>query len=377
MRILYISHKVPYPLSDGGKLRVFNQIKHLSKKQTITSLSFIEKEDELNGIGELKKYCSVETVLLPRYRSLINSFFGLFSREPLRVWYYKNREFSKKALLLAKSCDLVNIQSPEMMQYAFEPDKTILDAVDTPSLQIERAIKYDAPLWKLIWAIELPRMKKYEQDVCKKIKTVLAASKADKNALGKGIVLKNGTIISKVNRKNPSGNNIIFLGNMEYKPNVDAVSYFVKDIFPLVKQKVADAKFYVVGKSPENIKKYSGEDVVITGFADDLNEFFSKCKVFVAPLRLGSGIQNKVLEALNYEIPVVATSLVNEGLEAKNGKEILIANKPDEFANKVVKLLQDQKLRKRLSSNGKKLLRKNYSWDKINGRLDKIIKNQI
>jgi len=377
MNILYISPKIPYPLSDGGKLRVFNHIKQLSKKHNIVSLSFIENKNELKNINELKKYCSVETVLLPKHKSLINSFFGLFSRTPLRVWYFKDSRFRKKAKKLTNAVDLVIIQALRMVQYSFEPEKTILDIVDTPSLQIKRAFKHECLIWKLIWNLELPRILKYEQILCKKFKTILVASNADKDALRKGIVFKNSTKIDSIKRKEPFGNNLMFLGNMEYLPNIDAVNYFVKEIFPLIKKEITGSHFYIVGKNSDKIKKLASKDITITGFVQDLNEYFSKCQVFVAPLRLGSGIQNKVLEALNYEIPIVTTSIVNAGVEAKEGKEILVADIAKEFASAVTLLLKDKKLRKELSINGKKFLKRNYSTKVINKEFDKIIQNAL
>ena len=373
MKLLYISHKVPYPLSDGGKLRVFNQIKHLSKEHNIVSLSFIENKAELENIAELKKYCSIETVLLPKWKSLINSFFGLFSRKPLRVWYLRDKRFRKKAKELTKQAEMVIIQAPRMTQYGFEPEKTIVDVVDTPSLQIRRALNHESLIWKIIWKVELPRIERFEKWICKRFKHILTASEDDRKALGKGIVLKNGAAISNVKRKDLSGNNIMFLGNMEYAPNIDAINYFVKEIFPLIKRKVPDAKFFIVGKNPDSVKKYASKDIIVTGFVEDLGVFFSKCKVFVAPLRLGSGIQNKVLEALNYEIPVITTSIVNRGVEAKDGKEIIIADNKEEFAEKTIRLLKNFKLRRKLASNGKKFLRRNYSWNKIFRELSQII----
>jgi glycosyltransferase involved in cell wall biosynthesis len=337
------------------------------------SLSFIENKKELKNIGVLKKYCAVKTVLLPKWQSLLNSFLGVFSRKPLRVWYLRNQKFREEAKRLTKDADLVIIQALRMSQYGFNTKKTIVDIVDTPSLQINRALKHENFLWKLIWQIELPRIKRFEKNICKKFKNILVASEDDKDAMGRGIVLKNGTEITKIKRKHHSNNNIMFLGNMEYPPNIDAVRYFIDKIFPLIKKEIKDVKFYIVGKNPAKIKKCVCKDIILTGFVKDLNKYFLKCKVFAAPLRLGSGIQNKVLEALNYEIPVVTTSIVNKGVEAKNNEEIMVADRPEDFANKVIVLLKNKKQRKKLSANGKKFLKKNYSWDKINRQLDEII----
>ena len=375
MKIVYITHKIPYPLSDGGKLRAFSHIKHLSKKNSITSLSFIQGKEEIRTAGELRKYCKIETVRLPKLKSLINSFFGIFSSTPLRAWYLKDKRFLEKARRLTKEADIVIIQALRMSQYATEPSKTIIDVVDTPSLQIKRALRYDSLLWKAVWKTELPRILNYEKRLCKRFDNIIVASKDDRAALGKGAVLKNGIDIINIKRKEASENNIMFLGNMEYQPNIDAARYFAKEIFPLVKKEVKDARFYIVGKNPAKIKKFASKEIIITGFVHDVSEYFSRCKVFVAPMRLGSGIQNKVLEAMNNEIPVVMTKIVNEGIEAEDGKEALVADNKKEFARKTAMLLKNKRARDKTALNGKKLIKKEYSWENIYKKLDKITKN--
>jgi len=378
MKILYISPKIPYPLSDGGRLRVFNHIKYLSKEHEVISLSFVKNKKELKNIDELRECCSIETVLMSKWKSLVKSFFGLlFSKKPMRIWYLINKIFREKSRRLTKEVDIVIIQSLRMCQYGFDSEKTLVDIVDTPSLQIKRALKYEKWVWKLVWKMEYPRIKNYEKEVCKKFNKILVASKSDKEALGKGIVLKNGTEINKIDRERVEENNIMFLGNMEYHPNIDAVEYFIDKIFPMVKKKVKDAKFFIVGKNPGKMKIYESKDVVVTGFVEDLGEYFSKCKVFAAPLRLGSGIQNKVLEALNYEIPVVTTSIVNNGIEAEDGKELMIADNKKDFANKITELLKSDELRKKMSKKGKNFLKKNYSWKNIYRKLDGIISDLL
>jgi polysaccharide biosynthesis protein PslH len=375
MRILYISHKLPYPLSDGGKLRVFHHIKHLSKKHKITSLSFIENKNQLKQIEQLNQICKVETVIMPKWKSLLNTALGLFSKKPLRVNYLKSNKFAKKAEKLGKEADLIIVQALRMSQYA-NPKKSIIDIVDTPSLQIRRALQHNCGVWKLIWKIELPKIEKYEKELINKHKLLLFASKPDMLALNnqkKSLVLKNGTQISKIKRKEQP-NSIMFLGNMEYQPNIDGVKYFIKQILPQIKKKIPNIKFYVVGKNSKSVKYLENKNIIITGYVNNVSKYLNRCNVFVAPLRLGSGIQNKVLEAMNSEIPVITTSIVNNGVEAKDGKEIIVANNPEEFANKTIELINNEKLRKKLSKNAKVFLEKNYSWDNIYRQLDEILR---
>jgi len=214
MKILYISPKIPYPLYDGGKLRAFNQIKHLSKTFEIKSLSFIDSTIELEKIDELKKYCSVETIKWSKYRALLNCFFGMFIKKPLRVSLFKNKKFRKKAFKLTKESDFVIIQTLRMTQYCFKPDKTIVDIVDTPSLLTKRTLKQTSLISRIFWTLELSNIKRFEKWLCRIVNTILVSSKDDLKALGKGILLKHGTPIKNFERIDPPGNNLMILGNL-------------------------------------------------------------------------------------------------------------------------------------------------------------------
>jgi sugar transferase (PEP-CTERM/EpsH1 system associated) len=366
---------MPYPLSDGGKLRVFNQIKGLSEKHNVISLSFIGSEKELENIDELKKFCKVKTVVLKKYQSYINSFFGLFSLKPLRVWYLRSRCMREqvKEIIKEHNIGVILIQAIRMAQYLPENFKCrkILDIVDTPSLQIERAVKYEKSLiWKLLNKIELPRLKKYEQKIIKNFDRVIVISSSDKNSLSdKAIIIENG-INQKIKPVKKTGSNIIFLGNLEYPPNVEAVLWFAEKIFPEIKKPV---KFYIVGKNPpKKIRKLAGRNIIVTGFVKNLEPYFSKCSIAVAPLRTGSGLQNKVLEYMLSRTPVIATKIANEGIKAEPDKEILIANNEQEFIEKISLLLKDKNLRDCLSSNAFKFVKK-FDWNKLNHRLEKLL----
>jgi glycosyltransferase involved in cell wall biosynthesis len=371
MNILYITPKIPYPLSDGGKLRAFNQIKHLSIKHKVTSLSCITDKKQLKGIEELKKYCTVETILQPVWKSWMHSLFCLWlSRRPLRVAYFKSKHMRKKAKALTKLADAVIIQELRMAQYTYRRDKTILEIVDTPSLQTRREIEHATGMWKHILRIELPRLARYEKRLAAKFKHIFVASKDDQEALGAGRIMKNGTDVSVPRRIDPGQNNIMFLGNFDYAPNVDAVKWFVAEIFPEIQKQFNDVNFFVVGRNPEQLQELKSFNIDVTGYVDNPGEYFKQSAVFVAPMRLGSGIQNKVLEALNNGVPVVATSIVNKGIEAKEGSEILTADTAPEFAQKVIYLLKNKMTRVAMSKSGKALVSSEYSWDKVNSILD-------
>lgn len=146
---------------------------------------------------------------------------------------------------------------------------------------------------------------------------------------------------------------IVFVGGFKHQPNVDAVKFFVRDIFPLIKQHIPELKFYIIGSNPTpEVYDLSSDDVVVTGYVKELSEHMNRCRLSVAPLRYGSGIKGKVASSLGYGVPCVATPIAVEGMEIEAGQDILVAENPRSFADAVIKLYSDQSLWQKLSDNG-------------------------
>ncbi len=146
---------------------------------------------------------------------------------------------------------------------------------------------------------------------------------------------------------------IVFIGGYQHTPNVDAVKYFAKEIMPLLRKKIPGVCFYAVGsKPPAEIKALESEDVIITGFVEELNPLLDKMRVSVAPLRYGAGIKGKIGTAMAVGLPVVATSLAAEGMSLKDGDNILVADGSEAFANAVARIYQDEALWHNISQNG-------------------------
>jgi glycosyltransferase involved in cell wall biosynthesis len=167
---------------------------------------------------------------------------------------------------------------------------------------------------------------------------------------------------------------------MDYAPNIDAVEYFVKDIFPLIKKQVPETYFVIAGQRPvAKVLQLRSEDVWVTGFIPDLSEEYAKAHIVVSPLRIGAGTQNKVLEALSMNVPVVSTFVGYEGLELPENIGVLPAHNAEDFASNCVKLLADISFRNSMGSQGGQMIRMNFSWEGISQKLQKYfeqIKNK-
>jgi glycosyltransferase involved in cell wall biosynthesis len=171
---------------------------------------------------------------------------------------------------------------------------------------------------------------------------------------------------------------ILFLGSMDWMPNIDAVQYFVGSIFPIIKEKYPSAKLAIVGRNPiKSVKELSDDDksIVVTGTVDDVRPYLRKASVMVVPLRAGGGIRIKIFEAMASGVPVVSTSVGAEGLDVENNKNILIGDSPEDFADKTLRILNNEL--PEISSNARRLVEENFSWEKVTDLFEKYCKTII
>ena len=161
--------------------------------------------------------------------------------------------------------------------------------------------------------------------------------------------------------------------------NIDAMLYFCKDILPLIKEEIPDVKLYIVGYSPrDEIRKLlENENIIITGSVPDVLPYIKKTEVYIAPLRIGTGIKTKIIEALACAKPIVTTSIGIQGLQVENGKNIIVADGPKDFAQKTIRLLKDSNMRKELSKNARELFEKNYKLSSVKNKIQKVYSDVI
>ena len=170
---------------------------------------------------------------------------------------------------------------------------------------------------------------------------------------------------------------LVFTGNMGYPPNVNASLYLVKEILPLVRKQKPEITLTLAGASPHpDVKALESNNVHVTGWVEDIREYYAKARIFIAPMQIGTGLQNKLLEAMAMKIPSITSPLANQALEAEPGKEILVGDSPEEFADYIIKLLDDKKLSEKLADNGFSFVQNNYNWESATEKLEKIITNK-
>ncbi len=384
MKVLFLTSRFPFPPIGGDKLRTFNFIKSLNERHDLTILSFIENEDELKSISEYGHYYKkLITVKLPVSRSYRNCIKGIFSRTPLQVHYY----FSKKMQMevereLRNGYDTIFCHLIRMAQYLPKNNHIhkVVDFTDAISLNYKRSYNYRKGLFSIVNLIEAKRVLNYEFDSINRTDIAIFISNVDGNYLknqhnkDKIKIVPNGVDLNKFEFNNSKyhTNRIIFVGNMRTFPNSDAVEYFVKEIFPLLKRTFPELEFYVVGNEPlpKLLRLHDNKNIFITGFVDSVPAYLKNSAIMVAPMRVGAGIQNKILESLAVGTPVVTTKIGAEGLSED---KLMIADTPEEFYRKSAALIKDKELRNNMARIGRRYVENNFQWCTKLSELDKYV----
>lgn len=379
----------PYPLKSGAEIRMFNNIKMLSEKYSLDLIFINNQKTDQNQICYLKQFCeNVINFDFKKTEFIKNTIRGLiFNKKPLQVNYYYFFEIQKWVDNNFRNYDLIFCNHIRTAEYF--KNKTvikIIDYVDAMSMNYEKAYQNSKGFWKFIYWLEKGRISKYELEVSEKFDKKIIISNVDKEFL-----LKNGakqvffTLGNAVNITVPKKkilideNMIMFLGKMDYEPNISAVKYFCKEIFPELKSRFSKLKFYIVGGYPnkevKDLEKIDG--VTVTGFVESKEEYILKSKLFIAPMISGSGLQNKVLEAMALGKCVVTSQIGAAGLKNLTKKELIIVKNSQEMIEKMLHLLSlDLKDFNNYGEEAKEYIKRNYYYATLKKDLLEFLKEK-
>ena len=397
MKMLFLSLRCPYPPHRGDRIRSYHFIKQLSKQYAITLVYFAESQSDIEAAKYLEPFCErVEWVRFHRSFAFMNTGLHCLSRRPLQLHYWYAPQMQRKVnqLLAEEHFELIHAQLFRMGQYVTKvqgPAK-VLDLCDSLALNLNRRANLDSIPKRFLVKLEEKRVRRYEIDIMKAFDRGTVVAHFDRDYLLKqddsldlsivpmGVDL--GYFRSSLEYHAQSSDLtmaassplLLFTGTMNYFPNADAATYFCNEIFPHVREQYPKARFYIVGNHPsEQIRRLEEQDgVVVTGYVPDVRPYFEEASVFVAPLRAGSGIQTKNLEAMAMGVPVVTTSVGAMGLEADVGKELLVADTPLAFAEQVTHLLANEHMRENIAQTARTRVETDYSWDAIGERLKDV-----
>ena len=353
-------------------------------------LTFAQTEEDLGYREELENiFHKVHFIYLPKWKSALNCLSALWSDLPLQVLYFKSAAMRQKLVevLATDSFDAVHVQHLRMSPYLADNKSIprILDMPDAFSLYWERRAKATTnPILKLFNGIEYKRLLRYEP-IMKEYNLSLVCSKEDleylktthnNNAIK---LLPNGVDLDTFTSGGHDythNRTLLFTGNMDYAPNVDAVQYFVQDILPEIREKYPDVQFIIAGQRPvKKVLDLANDYIKVTGFIKDLAAVYNEASVVVAPLRFGAGTQNKVLEAMAMGVPVVCSNIGFAGLGIKSGEGAIKEQRPDGFANAVIKLLSSEEEMRTVGENGVRVIKEGFGWDAISLLLEQHLQS--
>lgn len=381
---------LPFPLHSGGQIRTYNLLKQLTAKHEVTLFALIKDETEKQYIEELEKYCKKVRVFKRTKKpfTLSNIIRTAVSSYPflvIRNYVSEVRDAVQKELQ-EHSYDVIHAETFYMMPH--------LPPTHIPTLLVEQTIEYlgyesyaakVSPLLRPILKIDIHKIKKWERFFWNYCDQLVVMSEEDKKFIAAEIgdkkkieVVENGVDtawFAEKKRQEPEQPTLLSVGTFKWLPNIEAVTFLVEKVWPLIKKKIPNCKLWIVGASPtDQILTFSRTDssITVTGNIPDIRDAFTQSHLLAAPVFSGKGTRYKILEALATETPVVATQTAVEGLGVENNKHVSISNTAEKMAAAMVELLKSKEKRKSLAQNGKKYVTEHFDWKMISQKLDII-----
>lgn len=370
-KILLILRSLPYPVDRDG-LSVINyrllSMSPMNYKFDIISLSE-ENGDTISKTKIINEHID-QVIIIPD--KAMNSSFGRLFRLIKRFLGFRGAVYDEYICKHKKKYDLVYVCVPPSVLYLSIKDfgiPTFVNAVDSFSMLNLRFYNYHKTIFG---GVKYYLYRKVEKKCFKYPDVISFVSSVDTEFSKKFldrlnvVTIHNGVdcIYYNYNRKiEREKNSLLFVGNYRNVSNAIGVNNFVKNIFPLIKKVVPEVKLYIVG--PHANFSFDDPNVIVTGFVDDLRDYYGKCTVFIAPLLTGSGIKNKVLEAMAAGIPVISSSIGIDGIDVENGYHLLVADEVTQWRDMIVDLLNNSQKRDYLANNAQIYVKDNYDWNTV------------
>lgn len=385
MKLFVLLSRFPYPLEKGDKLRAYHQIRQLSRNNNIILCALTESNPKQSDIDQLKPFCTaIHIIKLNKLTIAINIVKAFFTGKPLQVGYFYSHRAKKKILSLINDSKPDHIFCQLLRVSAYVKDFNIpktLDYQDVFSAGVARRSKTSPLYMKLILKSEYKRLLRYENMIFDYFDYKTIISTPDRDLIphpekDKIVIIPNGVDHDFFHPMEVEKEyDVVFIGNMGYPPNVNAAEYLVKKILPIVHRSRPEVKVMLAGANPHaNVVALKSQLVTVTGWVDDIRECYAKARLFIAPMQIGTGLQNKILEAMAMKIPCISSSLANDALNAESGNEILIGDSPEEFASHILNLLENREKAEKIATNGFRFVNKKFDWKAATQKLEELWK---
>lgn len=394
MNVLYLCHRVPYPPDKGDKIRAFHQIRSLARHHRVHLLTLAD--GAVPDLAPLQAMCErVEVFPVHRPMAYLRSAFGVLRPRPLTLSFFESAELRRRVEQLAASekLDMVVAYSSSMAPYVepFAGVPAVLDMVDVDSAKWEQYSRFAPRIMRPVYALEARRLRAYEASLARRFERIVLATGNEVRLYksfapdARAVAIANGVdfdFFHPFDLPKSEKPSLVFTGQMDYFANIDGVEFFAREVFPRLRRRFPDVEMLIVGRSPSPAVRALGDlpGVQVTGAVGDVRPFLARAWVFVAPLRIAQGVQNKVLEAMAMDLPVVCSERVLAGLsegEFQHGRDLLAADGAEAFESCVASLLEDAEARQRLATAARQRLAVGYRWSSNLERFEELLTSAV
>jgi sugar transferase (PEP-CTERM/EpsH1 system associated) len=392
VNILYLSHRIPYPPNKGDKIRSFHQIEYLSRKHRVHVACLIDAEEDRAHVAGLRPYCaSLDAAWRGGAGPNLRAALALCGDKPLSVAAFYSPDLARKIerRLETEPMDVGIVFSSQMGQYVPAGLPTVVDFIDVDSEKWR--VYADRKPWPLSWLyrIEADRLRRYEWELARAHDESLFVAENEAAVFRRGTngvtarAIPNGVDLDYFRRPageaDAKGAALVFVGMMDYFPNIDAVVYMAEEIFPRILSENPAAVFRIVGRNPsKRVRDLARRrNVEVAGAVADVRPYLTDAAVSVAPFRIARGLQNKVLEAMAMQVPVVGTKTALQGIEAGPEDGIRVEDDPAAFARAVLDFLRDPEARREAGLRGRRFVERHHRWQDHGAALEALLSEVV
>jgi len=394
-RLLFLVHRIPYPPNKGDKISSFNILRHFSRTWKIALGTYVDDPEDWQYVENLKEYCDDCCILpLPRSRKLTSSVRSVLTGEPLSIGYYRNQQMLDWLNGYSQDPTVggIYVYGSSMARFVRDaelPPETpfILGADDVDSEKFAGYAEASAWPMSLVYARESRTLLEFEREMARRSSMTVFISEHEASLFrrrapdcaDKIMARKHGVDSDYFDPardyENPykSGERVfVFTGAMDYRPNVDAVAWFCKEVLPFIRNQFESFRFYIVGMNPSAEVKRLGElpGVIVTGAVPDVRPYLKYAHCACLPLQIARGIQNKALEALAMSLPVLGSRAAMTGIVTPDDAAVYLADDPASMIEKGLELLAADRID---NISGRECVRANYNWDTNLRHLESVL----